>query len=87
METTQTRRRARLSLCCALRPLQLLAPSDPPKLPGWQMEYICSGATFTAFVRARNSTAADHEARCLLSQEHPDFNDQDARLVSALQVQ
>jgi hypothetical protein len=57
------------------------------KLPGFELTYISAGATFRAFVRARNTQSAAEEGLIELAQQCPDFELEGARLVAALQVQ
>lgn len=85
MQTTIQRPRRRMVVHGTLPRLQSL-DFTPDQLPGWQTEFYCHGHSYRAFVRARNTPAAEHEARCLLSHEQPDFDSEAARLVSCVQV-
>ena len=85
----QTNQRApRLVLRKALPPLQrLLSEPKSPQNPAFELTFISSGVTYKALQRARNIRAATAEALLELSYQCPDFDYEEARLVSAVQVQ
>ena len=55
--------------------------------PGFELTYICDGADFKTFVRARNQQAAAHEGLIELAHQCPGFDPDRARLVRAIQTQ
>ena len=85
----QTKDRApRLVLRRALPPLQrLLSEPKAPSNPAFELTFISAGVTYKSLQRARNVRCATAEAMLELSYQCPDFDYQDARLISALQVQ
>lgn len=57
-----------------------------PVMPGYQLTFNCTGRIFKAFVRGRNVHAASHEGILELASQCPDFEPENARLVSAIQT-
>lgn len=83
----QHRRPAGLAIRSALPPLQHITPPVAPHmLPGFELEFVCAGRPFVAFVRARNAAAAAAEAQLELAVQCPDFDPASARLVATKQV-
>lgn len=70
----------------AMPKLPRLSLHDDELQPGYQLTFMCDGRTFTAFVRARNHQAASHEALCELANQCPDFEPENARVVSVIQT-
>ena len=64
-----------------------LFPADKSSLPGWELEFSAHGKPYRCFVRATSQRSAEAEARLQLSYHTPDFDSEEARLISALQVQ
>lgn len=84
----QTLNRApRLVLKRALPALERLTErTTPQQNPAFELTFISGGITFKALQRGRNVRSATQEAIMELSYQCPDFDYQDARLISALEV-
>lgn len=67
-------------------PSSAWTPPPPESLQTFEVTFGCSGRTFIAVVKSRNSQFAVHDAEIELASKCPDFDHDDARVLSCRQV-